>query len=154
MHEKEIQYFTEAFQLAHDKFYLDAINQFNALIDEFPDSDLADDALLNTGLCYYAMNQFDKSLETLKYLIQNYPEATISALNDGNGFGKTAAKGYYLIVQCYIGLGDIEKAKTYIPIIDTYTETYVETKDGKISFSELAEQAIQTYISVNNEGLK
>ena len=153
MHEKEIQYFTEAFQLAHDKFYLDAINQFNALIDEFPDSDLADDALLNTGLCYYAMNQFDKSIETLKYLIQHYPEATISALNDGNEFGKTAAKANYLIVQCYIGLDDIEKAKTYIPIIDTYTKTYVETKDGKISFSELAEQAIQTYIRFKEESL-
>ena len=36
------------------------MNQFNALIDEFPDSDLADDALLNTGICYYAMNQFEK----------------------------------------------------------------------------------------------
>ena len=153
MHEKELQYFTEAFQLAHDKFYLDAITHFNKLIDEFPDSDLADDALLNTGLCYFAMNQFDKALEPLNYLIQHYPEATISALNDGNEYGKSAAKGYYLIVQCYIGLGDIEKAKTYIPIIDTYTETYVETKDGKISFSELAEQPIQTYISFKNESL-
>jgi outer membrane protein assembly factor BamD (BamD/ComL family) len=153
VHEKEIQYFTEAFQLAHDKFYLDAINQFNALIDEFPDSDLADDAFLNTGLCYYAMNQFEKSIEVLNYLIQHYPEATISALNDGNEYGKTAAKAYYLMVQCYIGLDDIEKAKTYIPIIGTYTETYVETKDGKIYFSELAEQAIQTYINFKNESL-
>ena len=151
MHEKELQYFTEAFQLAHDKFYLDAITHFNKLIDEFPDSDLADDALLNIGLCYYTMSQFEKSIEISNYLIQHYPEATISALNDGNEFGKTAAKAYYLIVQCYIGLGDIEKAKTYIPIIDTYTETYVETKDGNSSFSELAEQAIQTYTSIKSE---
>ena len=148
MHEKEIQHFANAFQLAHDKFYIDAINQFNKLIDEFPDSDLADDALLNIGLCYYTMSQFEKSIEILNYLIQHYPEATISALNDSNEYGKTAAKAYYLIVQCYIGLDDIEKAKTYIPMIDTYTETYVETKDGKISFSELAEQAIQTYTSI------
>ena len=148
MHEKEIQYFTKAFQLAHDKFYLDAINQFNTLIDEFPDSDLADDAFLNIGFCYYEMNQFDKSIETLNYLIQHYPEATISALNDSNEYGKTAAKAYYLIVQCYIGLGDIEKAKTYIPIIDGYSDSYVVTKDGNSSFSELAEQAIQTYTSI------
>ena len=79
MHEKEIQYFADAFQLAHDKFYIDAINQFNKLIDEFPDSDLADDALLNIGLCYYTMSQFEKSIEILNYLIQHYPEATISA---------------------------------------------------------------------------
>ncbi len=151
MHEKEIQCFTEAFQLVHDKFYLDAINQFNTLIDEFPDSDLADDAFLNIGLCYYEMNQFDKSIETLNYLIQHYPDATISAINNGNEFGKTAAKAYYLIVQCCIGLDDIEKAKTYIPIIDDYKKTYVETEHGKVSFSKLAEEAIQTYTSIKNK---
>jgi tetratricopeptide (TPR) repeat protein len=151
VHEKEIQYFADAFQLAHDKFYIDAINQFNKLIDEFPDSDLADDALLNIGLCYYTMSQFEKSIEILNYLIQHYPEATISALNDSNEYGKTAAKAHYLIVQCYIGLGDIEKAKTYIPIIDGYSDSYVVTKDGNSSFSELAEQAIQTYTSIKSE---
>ena len=145
MHEKEIQYFTKAFQLAHDKFYLDAINQFNALIDEFPDSDLADDALLNVGLCYYAMNQFDKSLETLKYLIQHYPEATISALNDGNEFGKTAAKAYYLIVQCYIGLDNIKKAESYIPILKQYRNTYVVRDTEKFYFAQLAKDSIETF---------
>ena len=151
MHEKEIQYFADAFQLAHDKFYIDAINQFNKLIDEFPDSDLADDALLNIGLCYYTMGQFEKSIEILNYLIQHYPDATISAINNGNEFGKTAAKAYYLIVQCCIGLDDIEKAKTYIPIIDDYKKTYVETEHGKVSFSKLAEEAIQTYTSIKNK---
>ena len=33
MHEKEIQYFTEAFQLAQDKFYVDAMHEFNKLVD-------------------------------------------------------------------------------------------------------------------------
>ena len=47
MHEKEIQYFTEAFKLAKDKFYIDAIHQFQSLIKEFSESDLADDALYN-----------------------------------------------------------------------------------------------------------
>ena len=46
------------------------------------------------------------------------------------------------------GLGDIEKAKTYIPIIDGYNGTYVVTEDGNSSFSELAEKAIQLYVSI------
>jgi|TARA_B110000967_G_C18883043_1_gene562229 tetratricopeptide (TPR) repeat protein len=148
VHEKEIQYFAEAFQLANDKFYIDAIHQFNKLVAEFPDSDLSDDALLNIGLCYYSMSQFEKSIESLNHVIQLYPDATISTLNDSNEYGKTAAKAYYLIVQCYIGLGDIEKAKTYIPIIDGYNGTYVVTEDGNSSFSELAEKAIQLYVSI------
>jgi TolA-binding protein len=81
VHEKEIQYFAEAFQLANDKFYIDAIHQFNKLVAEFPDSDLSDDALLNIGLCYYSMSQFEKSIESLNHVIQLYPDATISTLN-------------------------------------------------------------------------
>ena len=69
MHEKEILYFTEAFQLTHEKCYLDAIHKFQNLVDEFPASDLADDALFNIGLCYYEMNQFQKSIEVLEEMI-------------------------------------------------------------------------------------
>lgn len=47
MHAKEIQYFTEGLNLAKYEFYLDAIHKFNMLIDEFAQSDLADDALYN-----------------------------------------------------------------------------------------------------------
>jgi len=35
MHEKEILYFTNAFQLAQEKFYVDAIHKFQGLIDDF-----------------------------------------------------------------------------------------------------------------------
>jgi len=38
MHDKEIQYFTEGLNLAKDEFYLDSINKFKMLIDEYPNS--------------------------------------------------------------------------------------------------------------------
>ena len=101
MHEKEIQYFTEAFKLAKEKFYVDSIYKFKQLVTEFPDSDLADDSLFNIGFCYYEMNQFQKSIEILEEMVESYPDATITALENSNEFGKTAAKAYYLIVQCY-----------------------------------------------------
>ena len=125
MHEKEIQYFTEAFQLAQDKFYVDAMHEFNKLVDEFPESDLADDALLNVGLCYYEMNQFAQAIEILEHVIVLHPEATISVIGGGNEFGRTAGKAYYLIVQCYIGLGNIKKAESYIPILRNYPKTFL-----------------------------
>ena len=145
MHEKEIQYFTEAFQLTQDEFFVDAIHIFQKLVDEFPESDLADDALYNIGLCYFEMNQLQKSIEVLEEMIEKYPDATITALESGDDFGKTAAKAYYLIVQCYIGLGDIQKAESYIPILENYPNTYVIKNSEKLSFAQLAKELITKY---------
>jgi len=151
MHKKELLYFTEAFQLVQEKCYVDAIHKFQNLVDEFPASDLADDALYNIGLCYYEMNQFQKSIEVLEEMIEKYPDATITALENGNEFGKTAAKAYYLIVQCCIGLGDIQKAETYIPIFEEYTNTYVARDSEKYSFAQMAKDAIDTYKNIINK---
>jgi len=151
MHEKEIQYFTEAFQLAQDKFYVDAMHEFNKLVDEFPESDLADDALLNVGLCYYEMNQFAQAIEILEHVIVLHPEATISVIGGGNEFGRTAGKAYYLIVQCYIGLGNIKKAESYIPILRNYPKKYIKNEYGKITFDKLAEESIKTFYNITNK---
>ena len=145
MHDKEILYFTEAFQLTQLKCYVDAIHKFHNLVDEFPESDLADDAMYNIGLSYYEMNQFQKSIEVLEEMIEKYPNGTISVLEGGNEFGKTAAKAYYLIIQCYIGLGNIQKAETYIPIIENYTDSYTINNLVNISFAKLANNAIETF---------
>lgn len=151
MHEKEILYFTDAFQLAQEKFYVDAIHKFQGLVDDFPESDLADDTMYNIGLCYYEMNQFQKCIEALEEMIEKYPTATITALENSNEFGKTAAKAYYLIIQCCIGLGDIQKAESYIPILKNYTNTYVIKDSVKFSFAQLAEDSINTFIKIKKE---
>ncbi|MDP6396428.1 MAG: tetratricopeptide repeat protein [Candidatus Marinimicrobia bacterium] len=148
MHEQEILLFTEAFKAAQEKFYVDAIHKFQKLVNDFPESDLADDAMYNIGLCYYEMNQFQKCIEVLEEMIDKYPDATITALENGNEFGKTAAKAYYLIVQCNIGLGDIQKAESNIPILENFTNTYVVKNSEKFSFAQLAEEAIQKYIGL------
>ena len=58
MHDIEINSFTEGLKLAKDEFYIDAIDVFNKLINDYPDSELADDALYNMALCFFKMNQF------------------------------------------------------------------------------------------------
>jgi len=151
MHEKEIKNFIEALQLAKNRFYVDAIQKFQNVVDEFPESDLADDALYNLALCYYEMNQFYKSIEVIENMIQKYPDATITALENSNEFGKTAAKGYYLIFQCHIGLGNIEKAKSYLPILDKYPNTYVIKDSLKYSFRLIADNALETFEQINNK---
>ena len=79
-------------KFAQDEFFLDSINEFRNIIHKYPDSELADDALYNIGLCYFNMQQFDKSISYFETVIKDYSEGTISILDGGNEFGKTSAK--------------------------------------------------------------
>jgi len=146
MHEKEIDYFTSGLQLAKDEFYLDAMNQFRNLVTEFPDSELCDDAIFNLGLCFFNMNQFEKAIEQYERVINDYPGATISTLDGGNEFGKTAAKCWYAILNCYLGLGETDKAKNLLSELDKYPESYIQLENGEQkTFKELAEQSLSLY---------
>ncbi len=148
MHDKEIQHFTKALQQAGSEFYLDAIVEFRALIEEFPSSELVDDALYNIGLCYFQMNQFDKAITQYQEVIDKHPNATISVLEGGNEFGKTAAKCHYAIMNCYLGQGEVDKAKQVTDILNKYDEdSYVLVNDKKITFKELSEKALKIFLN-------
>ncbi len=148
MHEQEIIYFSDALKLAKGDFLIDAIEKFKKLIAEFPNSDLADDAMYNIALAYFNMGQFEKAIEELRSLIGKYPNGTITALDNTREFGKTAAKAYYLIVNCYIGLGQIDKAKETLSKLGQYTDSYVEKDGKKITFDEMAKKSIEVYKSI------
>jgi len=147
MHDIEINSFTEGLKLAKDEFYIDAIDVFNKLINDYPDSELADDALYNMALCFFKMNQFSKAIEFFNKVIHEYPHATISILDGGNEFGKTAAKCYLAIVNCSLAMGDVEKAKETADQISEFENSYILIEDVKHSFYDLAKNAIQTYIN-------
>ena len=78
-------------------------------------------------------------------MIEKFPHSTISALESNSEFGKTAAKGYYLIIQCYIGLDDIDKAKSFLEKIKSFDSSYVIINQEKITFYELSINAINSY---------
>jgi outer membrane protein assembly factor BamD (BamD/ComL family) len=146
MHDKEIQYFTEALLLVQQEFFVDAIGKLKDLIGEYPNSDLADDAQYNIGLCYFQLNQFEKSVEAFNYLIANYPEGSISVLDGGSEFGKTTAKAYLGIMNCYLGLGKVEEAEKLIPVIKNYSSnTYVMVNDIKKTFEEIAIESLKLF---------
>ncbi|MBM55344.1 MAG: hypothetical protein CMB32_02170 [Euryarchaeota archaeon] len=147
MHDIEINSFTEGLKLAKDEFYIDAIDVFNKLINDYPDSELADDALYNMALCFFKMNQFSKAIEFFNKVIHEYPHATISILDGGNEFGKTAAKCYLAIVNCNLAMGDVETAKETADQISEFENSYILIEDVKHSFYDLAKNAIQTYIN-------
>lgn len=141
-----MKYFTEGLELATKEYYVDATQKFSKLINEFPESDLADDALYNVGLCYFRMNQFEMAIETFQQVIFNYPEAEISALQHGNESGKTAAKCYYSILMAQIALGQINKARETAIQLNQYSEnTYVNVDNINKSYAELAGILFQKY---------
>lgn len=148
MHDKEINIFTQGLKFAQDEFYLDAVTEFQKLIDDIPDSELADDSQYNIGLCYYSMNNFKKAIVSFEKVIDEYPDGTISILDGGNEYGKTAAKCHYAIVNCYLALGEINKAKLHSDKLDEFNDSYVLNDDKKIFFSELAKISIEKFKNI------
>lgn len=154
MHKIEIQYFTEGLNFAKNEFYLDAIHKFSMLIDEFSSSDLTDDALYNIGLCYFKMKQLDQSVDVFNQVIANYPDASISALDSGNEFGKTAAKAYYSIVNCHLLSNNLKRAEEVLEELKPYNKnTYVIVENKKVTYEELAHQSISKYKEIINKNI-
>lgn len=152
MHEKEIEYFLKGLEFVKDEFYIDAINEFNKLISEFPNSELVDDAIYNIGLCYFNMNQFIKAIEYYQKIIDEYPEAQITVLGGGNEFGKTAAKAYYGIFNCYLALNDKSKLNDILEKLEMYKDSYVIIDNEKVSFKELALKSLSLYEKIQKGG--
>ena len=148
MEEKEISCFTNALQLACSEFYLEAIEEFERLLAEFPNSELVDDALYNTGLCYFQTNQFEEAIAQYQKVIDDYPQSTISELEGGNEFGKTAAKCHYSIVNACLALGDVEKARSHAAELGSYSDTYIVLDGKQQQYTELAQHALKTYAKV------
>lgn len=146
LREKEIQLFTEALEKARAEFYLDAIKLLEQLIEEFPDSELVDDALYDMGLCYFNMNQFEKAIEYFQKVIDEYPDATISVLTGGSEYGKTAAKCYYALMNCYLGMNNMDLAWSMIKELDNYPDSCIYIDNGlQKTFKEIALNAIKVY---------
>jgi tetratricopeptide (TPR) repeat protein len=150
MHDKEITLFANGLKFAQDEFFLDSINEFNKLVEGYPDSELADDALYNIGLCYFSMQQFEKAIRLFDRVITDYPDATISILDGGNEFGKTAAKCHYAIVNCYLAINELDNAKKELDKLKIYTASYILVEEKKTKFYQYAERAINIYIQTNS----
>lgn len=150
MQDKDIMLFTNSLKLAQDEFFFDAINDFNKLVEDYPDSELVDDALYNIGLCYFSIQQFERAIILFERVITDYPDSTISVLDRGNEFGKTAAKCHYAIVNCYLALNDLDNAKKELYKLKEYKESYMLVEDKKITFHQFTERAINIYTKTNH----
>lgn len=145
MHKEEVDLFVKALKSANEEFYFEAISEFRNLIKNFPNSELCDDSEFNIGLCYFNMMQFEKAIGSFYKVIDSYPDSTISILEGGNEFGKTAAKSYFAIVNCYMAQGDNDSAFLTLKKLKNkeFNDSYIIKDDRKISFYELAKQTLE-----------
>tara|TARA_B100000575_G_C23140978_1_gene663986 strand:- start:2449 stop:2898 length:450 start_codon:yes stop_codon:yes gene_type:complete len=139
----DIELFKKGLINATSEFYLDAIEIFNELIENFSESELVDDAYYNMGLCYFNMNQMEKALGCYKKVIDDFPNATITSLETSKEFGKTAAKCHYGKILCFLLLSEKNTAKEELIQLEKYPDSYIIKENGeKITYHQLAEYAI------------
>ncbi|MDN3582836.1 tetratricopeptide repeat protein [Mucilaginibacter flavus] len=142
--------FVAASRLVHEQLLFDAAQQFLYIKQTYPDDELADDALFNAGLCHFHMNSFETAIRIFREIIEQYPEATIYHDEGTNEFGRTAAKAHYSIINCYLGLNQVNQARTELAALKHYDDAYVLTgMNQKISYLDLAQKAIETFEQFN-----
>ncbi len=107
-----------------------ALNYYNRILNEFPESDLARTALLQIGLVNYNYDRNTDALEHYKRVIDEYP---------GSAEARSALTG---IRNIYIDMNDVESYFEYAEKLGDFADITVSEKD---SLTYLA--AENTYMS-------
>lgn len=123
-------------------FLFDAIAAFRDATKSAPKNDLADDALVNVGLCSLKMGMYADAIDAFTRVIEEYPDATIAEADEGEEHGRTAAKALYGRVRAKAAIGDFAGAKADADAIAPYDDAYAvnETSGDRVSFHALANQ--------------
>lgn len=114
--------------------FQDARKEFEKFLNEYPESELADDAIYQIALCSfessldsdYDQQSTDKALEELEDLMSKHPNAEISdeAREVINKLKEKKAEKAYCIAQFYERQGSMESAEIYYnEVVDDYQET-------------------------------
>jgi len=75
---------------------------FETFAEEFPEDELADNALYWAGECKYTKKKFTEAIERFKRVVEDYPD------------GSKVPDAMLKIGFAYISLGDTESAETYL----------------------------------------
>jgi TolA-binding protein len=135
--------FAQGLDMAQSGFLFDAISAFKALAAD-RQSDMADDAQCNIGLCYLRMHLYKDALDAFARVISDFPDATIAQVaGSSHEIGRTASKARLGRVHAFLAMGDTASARVEADSIDD-GESHVVAADGtRRTFKELADAAVR-----------
>lgn len=119
------------------------MQRFCDIVAKDREDELADDALMNAGLCFLQMRLHHDALSYFAKVIQGYPDATIAGVGGAREVGRTAAKAHYGSLQAHLALGDRASAEKDLAALAGYRDSYVLDPQGrKRSFHDLGKAAL------------
>ena len=135
--------FTEAIALFQGGYVFDAVKKFQEIAKDDGGHELADDALVNAGLCYMHMALYRDAIAQFSRVVQGYPNSTISGVFNGQEVGRTAAKALLNRIRCHLMLGDADGAKKDHASLKKYSDSYVlDSQGGKKTFFDVANEIL------------
>ena len=75
---KGYAYYRKAFECGHKKDFIGAAKEFQKVLDEYPESQLADDAQYQKAICYFALKEYEQAVEEFEKVKKNFPESYLS----------------------------------------------------------------------------
>lgn len=116
---------------------------FESIVKDDRGNDLADDALVNAGLCYMQMRLYPDAIAQFSRVIQGYPDSTIAGVFGGQEVGKTAAKALLCRLRCSLAIGELDAARRDLVALEKYPDSHVVDAQGnKKTFHELGKEAL------------
>ena len=134
--------FLQGVELSGRGFVFDAMAAFKDVVKTAPKHEIADDALVNVGLCSLRLGLFNDAVEAFTTVLAQYPNALIAEIDEGQEHGRTAAKALYGRVRARAGLGDFAGARTDADALASHEDSYVieAGTDQRITFHALAQR--------------
>lgn len=131
--EDEEEIFQKAQTLFGEGKYQETVEKYKKLINEYPDSNLIDDALFSLGFCYKNLNDSGQALVSFERVIFDYPDS------------KHVPTALFEAANIYLEKNNSEKAQEYLTKINDYSDTGKITEranelNSKVSASLLFEQ--------------
>lgn len=111
--------YTFAYNLYEEKAYSEAKAQFQEFIQNYPDSENADDARYLMGVCAFELGQYEEAIKHYKKLETNYPGSPLRL------------DAVYGVAASWFQLGKYEEA------IEAYEIVVKDSKDAKLKSKSL-----------------
>ena len=136
--EEAQKYYEQAYACGARKDFAGAAQYFQKILDEYPGSELADDAQYQKAICYSAQGDYEQAMAEFEQVKEKFPDSYLSVRADG------------WIQKAKIKLAG-DSGKAWVPVV--YADTALTAPPARSGPSGAAESAQSRPMDVNLEEL-